>query len=101
MMQLGCIQKGGENGRFNRKRRQKKEVSIEKREKKQENLTMKKREFYRESGRAGDSAQKRESPSKSGRLGTYVAHRNNYLSTPEYAGIHFAKIKPMAIINNY
>ena len=69
--------------------------------KSRKNLTMKKREFYSESGRAGDSAQKREYPSKSGRLGTYVTHRNNYLSTPEYTGINFAKIKPMAIINNY
>ena len=48
-------------------------VWIEKREKKQvKNITMKKREFYRESERAGDSAQKRESPAKSGRLGTYA-----------------------------
>ena len=35
-MQLGWIQKAGENGRFNRKKWQKTGVSIEKREKKQE-----------------------------------------------------------------
>ena len=36
---------------------------------------MKKREFYTESGRARDSAQKRESRAKSGRIGTYATYQ--------------------------
>ena len=55
----------GKNGR-------KREIRLKSGRKSRKNITMKKREFYRESGRAGDSAQKPESPAKSGRLGTYV-----------------------------
>ena len=65
-MQLRWIQKAGENGRFNRKKRQKREFRLKSGRKSWKNLTMKKTEFY-----AGDSAQKRESPAKSGRVGIY------------------------------